>query len=67
MRVHRLLAAGAVAAVAASTFVTTPAALAANVPEPGLHYTFDTLSGTLGAGAAIPEPAPARLGPTDPS
>ena len=55
MRVPRLLAATAVAAVAASTFVTVPAASAAAVPEPGLHYTFDTLSGTLGAGAAIPD------------
>lgn len=55
MRIPRLLAATAVAAVAASTFVTTPAALAASVPDPGLHYTFDTLDGTLGAGATIPD------------
>jgi uncharacterized protein YjdB len=55
MRVPRLLAATAITAVAASALVTTPAALAAPVPEPDLHYTFDTLSGTLAAGAAIPD------------
>jgi len=55
MRPSRLLTATAVAAVAASALVTTPAAVAAAVPDPGLHYTFDTLSGTLGAGAAIPD------------
>ncbi|MDT0117126.1 LamG-like jellyroll fold domain-containing protein [Microbacterium sp. PRF11] len=55
MRVPRLLAATAVTAVAVSALVTTPSAVAAAVPDPGLHYTFDTLSGTLGAGAAIPD------------
>ncbi len=55
MRVPRLLAATAITAVAASALVTTPAAFAAPVPAPDLNYTFDTLSGTLAAGAAIPD------------
>lgn len=55
MRVPRLLAATAITAVAASALVTTPAAFAVPVPAPDLHYTFDTLSGTLAAGAAIPD------------
>jgi len=55
MRAPRLFAATAVAAVAASAFISFPAAVAATVPDPALHYTFDTLDGTLGAGTAVPD------------
>jgi uncharacterized protein YjdB len=64
MRAHRLFAATTVAAVAASAFITLPAAVAATPPDASLHYTFDTLEGTLGAGAAIPDSG-ARTARTD--
>lgn len=64
MRAPRLFAATTVAAVAASAFITLPAAAAAAPPDASLHYTFDTLEGTLGAGAAIPDSG-VRSGRTD--